>query len=85
IFTPINQYRVVMEVAPQYWQSPDGLNDIRVRTASGTTVPLAAFTKVVQTPAALSVNHQSQFAATTFSFNLAPGYVLSDAVRAIDE
>ncbi len=85
IFTPINQYRVVMEVAPQYWQTPEGLNDIRVKTASGTTVPLSAFTKVTETPAALSVNHQSQFAATTFSFNLAPGYALSDAVRAIDE
>jgi multidrug efflux pump len=83
IYAPRNQYHVVMEVAPQFWQRPETLRDIYLRTPGGAMVPLSAFAHYEPTTTALSVNHQGQFAATTLSFNLAPGVVLSDAVKAI--
>jgi multidrug efflux pump len=150
IYNPLNQYHVVMEVAPEFWQSPDTLRDIFVSTSGGavggvqgtnavagtttvgstgsgspaaagsaaaiaqdaarnqstnsltavgkggsstgsavttsaeTMVPLAAFTHYGPGNTPLSVNHQGMFAASTISFNLAPGKSLSDAVKAID-
>ncbi|MGY8626311.1 multidrug efflux RND transporter permease subunit [Chromobacterium violaceum] len=84
IYNPLNQYHVVLEVAPQYWQGPEGLRDIYLQTPGGSPTPLSAFASWQPTHAALSVNHQSQFAATTISFNLPPGYSLSDATQAID-
>ncbi|MBX9268507.1 multidrug efflux RND transporter permease subunit [Chromobacterium violaceum] len=84
IYNPLNQYHVVLEVAPQYWQGPEGLRDIYLQTPGGQPTPLSAFASWQPTHAALSVNHQSQFAATTISFNLPPGYSLSDATQAID-
>jgi multidrug efflux pump len=83
-FTPLNQYHVVMEVAPPFWQRPQTLHDIYVRTPSGTMAPLSAFTHYEDTSTALAVNHQSQFPSVTLSFNLAPGASLGDAVAAID-
>jgi multidrug efflux pump len=85
IYSPRNQYHVVMEVAPEFWQRPEALGNIYVGTSAGTTVPLSAFAHYETTTTTLSVNHQGQFPAITLSFNLAPGAVLSDAVRAIDE
>ena len=85
IYEPRNQYHVIIEVAPEYWQRPETLNNIYVSTATGAMVPLSAFARFEPTNTALSVNHQGQFAATTLSFNLAPGAVLSDAVAAIDD
>ncbi len=85
IYAQRNQYHVIMEVAPQYWQRPETLNDIYVRTPAGAMVPLAAFSHFEPTTTTLSVNHQGQFAAMTLSFNLAPDVVLSDAVKAIDD
>ena len=84
IYEPRNQYHVIMEVAPEYWQRPDTLKDIYVSSRSGTLVPLSAFSRFEPTNTALNVNHQGQFAANTLSFNLAPGAVLSDAVIAIN-
>ena len=84
MYTPLNQYHVVMEVAPRFWQSPETLDAIHVRSASGAEVPLAAFTHIAPTTTALAVNHQGQFPAVTFSFNLAPGVALGDAVSAIE-
>ncbi len=84
IYNPLNQYRVVMEAAPQYWQNPETLNDVFVINNVGETVPLSAFASYAMTNTPLSVNHQGQFAATTVSFNLPEGMVLSDAVRAVD-
>ncbi|HTH40778.1 MAG TPA: multidrug efflux RND transporter permease subunit [Rhodocyclaceae bacterium] len=88
IYNPLNQYRVVMEAAPEYWQSPEGLKDvyITVATTSGTssTVPLAAIARYEPTSTPLAVNHQGQFAASTISFNLPVGTSLSDATKAID-
>jgi multidrug efflux pump len=85
MYTSLNQYHVVMEVAPQYWQSPQFLRDIYVRSPAGEQVPLGAFSRYVSTTAPLAVNHQGLFPAITISFNLSPGIALGDAVDAIDE
>ena len=83
-YTLLNQYHVVLEVAPQYWQSPESLRDIMVPTSSGGLTPLATFTRYEPRFTTLAVNHQSQFPSTTISFNLAPGKSLSHAVAAIE-
>jgi multidrug efflux pump len=83
MYTPLNQYYVVMEVAPQYWQSPAGLNDVYISSPAGGIVPLSAVTHFEPKTAPLGVNHQGQFPSVTVSFNLAPGIALSDATRAI--
>ena len=82
IYNPLNQYHVIMEAAPRYWQSPDGLKDVYVVTR-GAQVPLSAFSKYVYTNTPLAVNHQGQFVASTISFNLPPGVSLSDATSAV--
>jgi multidrug efflux pump len=83
IYNPLNQYRVVMEAAPEYWQSPEVLKDVFVSNSSGAQVPLSAFATYGSTNTPLAVNHQGQFAASTISFNLPPGVSLSDATRAV--
>jgi multidrug efflux pump len=83
MYTSLNQYYVVMEVAPKYWQAPEGLNDVYIHAPNGGVVPLSAVTSLQTTTAALSVNHQGQFPAVTVSFNLAPGLALSDAAQTI--
>jgi multidrug efflux pump len=85
MFTQLNQYHVVMEVEPEFWQSPEGLKQIYVRAANGGVVPLSAFTHYEPTTAPLAVNHQGQFPSVTLSFNLAPGLALSDAVSRIHD
>jgi multidrug efflux pump len=85
MYTPLNQYYVVMEVAPQFWQTPAGLNDIYVQSVSGGEVPLGAITHYAPTTGALSVNHQGQFPSVTVSFNLAPGVALSQASAVINK
>jgi multidrug efflux pump len=84
MYTELNQYHVVMEVEPRYWQRPDTLRDIYVRSSTGAQVPLSAFTHFEPTSDTLQVNHQGQFPAVTLSFNLAPGVALGDAVRTIE-
>jgi multidrug efflux pump len=83
MYTPLNQYYVVMEVAPQFWQSPGTLKLIHVATPTGQQVPLSAVTRYEAATTPISVNHQGQFPAVTISFNLAPGVPLSSAVAAI--
>jgi multidrug efflux pump len=85
IYHPLNQYRVVMEAAPQYWQSPEILKEILVIAPGGVQVPLSAVAHYEITSTPLAVNHQGQFAASTISFNLPVGVSLSDATRAIDD
>ncbi|MGB8413518.1 MAG: efflux RND transporter permease subunit, partial [Candidatus Binatus sp.] len=85
MYTPLNQYHVVMEVAPQFWQNPDSLDLIYVRSNTGQLVKLGAFTHFAPEMTALAVNHQSQFPSVTISFNLAPGVALGDAVDAITQ
>jgi multidrug efflux pump len=84
MYTELNQYHVVMEVEPRYWQRPDTLRDIYVRSPTGAQVPLSAFARFEPTSDTLQVNHQGQFPAVTLSFNLAPGAALGDAVHAIE-
>jgi len=83
-YTPLNQYHVVMEVAPAFWQRPQTLQAIYVQAPNGAGVPLSTFTRYEPTSTALAVNHQSQFPSVTLSFNLAPGASLGDAVAAIE-
>jgi multidrug efflux pump len=85
IYNPLNQYHVVMEVAPRYWQSAESLKDIYVKTPAGAQVPLSAFSHYELTNTPLSVNNQGQFVAATISFNLKPGFSLSDATQAIND
>src|SRR6266704_2403531 len=83
IFTQLNQYRVVLEVAPPFQQNPDALKAIYVRSATGAQVPLSAFSRFEPALTPLAVSHQGQFPAVTLSFNLAPGFSLGEAVDAI--
>jgi multidrug efflux pump len=85
IFTQSNQYRVVMEVKPDFQQTPENLKHIFVQSSGGGSVPLSAFTRIENTQSPLTVNHQGQFPVVNVSFNLAPGASLGQAVRAVDE
>ncbi|MGA8644784.1 multidrug efflux RND transporter permease subunit [Candidatus Binatus sp.] len=85
MYTPLNQYHVVMEVAPQFWQNPDSLDHIQVRSSTGGLVKLSTFTHFGNDTTALAVNHTGQFPSVTISFNLAPGIALGDAVDAISQ
>jgi multidrug efflux pump len=85
MFTQLNQYRVVLESAPSFQRGPDNLKNLYVRSASGGSVPLGAFTNVQTSSAPLSINHQGQFPVVTISFNLAPDASLGQAVRAIEK
>jgi len=84
IFTQASQYRVVLEVKPEFRRGPSALNDIYVVSASGAQVPLSAVATVTEKPVSLAINHIGQFPASTISFNLAPGKSLGDAVKAIE-
>jgi multidrug efflux pump len=84
-FSQLNQYYVVMEVNPTFWQSPDALSQVYVSSATGSPVPLAAFSRMRPATAALTVNHSGVFPSVTISFNLAPGVALGDAVTAIHD
>jgi len=83
IFTQATQYRVVLEVKPEFRAGPDALKDIHVASSSGAQVPLSALTRVTTGTAPLAINHIGQFPAATISFNLAPGVSLGAAVDAI--
>src|SRR5689334_12886535 len=84
IYMPLNQYHVVMEAAPEYWQSAASLDNVYVSTPRGAQVPLSAFARYAPTNTPLGVNHQSQFVASTISFNLPEGVSLSTATGAVD-
>ena len=84
IYTSLNQYHVVMELEPQYWERPDALANIYVQSTTGQTVPLTAVTKFQMSTGPIQVNHQGLFPSVTVFFNLAPNVALGDAVTAID-
>jgi len=84
IFTQASQYRVVLEVKPEFRRGPSALNDIYVVSASGAQVPLSTVATVTEKPVSLAINHIGQFPASTISFNLAAGKSLGDAVKAIE-
>jgi len=84
IYTQLNQYYVVMEVAPEYWQSPDGLKNIYVQSGHG-NVPLDTVSTMQTNTTPLQVAHTGLFPSVTVSFNLAPGLALSDATRMVQQ
>ena len=83
IYTPSNDYQVLIELAPKYQQDDSALSRVYVRSSTGKLVPLDAFASVQRTAGPLTVNHQGQLPAVTLSFNVAPGSSLGDAVSAI--
>ena len=83
IFTQSSLYRVVLEVKPEYQRGPEALNDIYLVSLSGNQIPLSSIARISERATPLSVNHIDQFPAATISFNLAPGFSLGDAVKAI--
>ena len=85
LYTAMNQYYVVMEVAPPYWQRPATLNEIYVTSSTGKQVPLSVFSTFSSLNTLLSVNHQGQAPAATISFNLLPNYALGDAVNLVTD
>jgi multidrug efflux pump len=85
LYTSLNQYHVVLGVEAPFWQTPEGLNHIYVRSRQGELVPLAALASFQRRHTALSVNHQGQLPSVTISFNLPVGKAIGDAVKAIDQ
>ncbi len=85
IFTQLNQYRVILEVKPEFQQNADALGRIYVRSSSGDSIPLSSFTRMTNTLAPLAISHQGQFPAVTISFDTAPGVSLGEAVTAIEQ
>jgi multidrug efflux pump len=85
MYTPLNQYHVIMEVAPEFWQNPLFLRQVYVNSPAGQEVPLNAFTQYAPITAPLAVNHQSLSPSVTISFNLQPGIALGDAADAITD
>jgi multidrug efflux pump len=85
IYTPLNQYYVVLEVAPPYWQSPDGLKNIYLNTSGNGIVPLSTVTSAQASTTPLTINHTSSFPSVTVSFNLATNMSLSDATRMVTQ
>jgi multidrug efflux pump len=85
IYTPLNQYYVVLEVAPQFWQSPEGLKDIYLQTATGGSIPLLTVAKGHANTTPLAINHTGLFPSVTVSFNLASNVSLSNATQSINQ
>ena len=85
IYKGLNQYHVVMEVAPEFQENPEGLKSIYVASNTGKLVPLSSFAHYEHSNTALSVNHQGIFPAITISFNLAPGASLGPAVQHVEQ
>jgi multidrug efflux pump len=85
IYTQLNQYYVVLEVAPQYWRSPEGLKDIYFSTPTAGNIPLLSMATSQTTTTPLAINHTGLFPSVTVSFNLAPNVSLSDATLSINQ
>ncbi len=85
MFTQLNQYHVVLEVAREFRNNPSDLNNIYVHSSGGSQIPLSSFSHLEQSTTPLTINHQSQFPVNTISFNLPEGQSLGDAVKAINQ
>src|SRR5271165_5830863 len=85
IFTQLNQYHLILEVAPEFQTNPSRLQDIYLMSPGGGSVPLSAVTQTSQVTAPILISHMGQFPATTVSFNLSPNASLGAAVRAIQD
>jgi len=84
MYRQLNQYHVVMEVAPEFARSPEALENIYVRASNGTAVPLATFAHFGPSNTPLAVNHQGQYPSVTLSFNLAQNVSLGQATQVIE-
>ncbi|MFN3350131.1 efflux RND transporter permease subunit [Pseudorhodoplanes sp.] len=88
IYTPSNDYQVIMETMPRFQEDPAYLSKLRLKTASGQTVPIDAVASLVPTVGPLQVNHQGQQNAVTISYNVAPGFSIgqaNDAIRRVEQ
>ena len=85
MFTPSNQYRVILDVLPKLQTAPEALNDVYLNSSTGESVPLRTFSTITSQLGTLVVNRQNQFPVETLSFNLGSHAVLGDAIQAIDQ
>jgi HAE1 family hydrophobic/amphiphilic exporter-1 len=85
IYSPLNQYKVMLEVLPEYQQHADSLSKIYLRSSSGSLVPLDAVSKMTQDAGPMTIAHSGQLPSTTISFNLKPGFALGSAVEEVEE
>jgi HAE1 family hydrophobic/amphiphilic exporter-1 len=85
IYAPVAQYKVMLELLPEYQQHSDSVSELYVKSATGQLVPLEAITKLTRTAGPLTLNHTGQLPSVTISFNLKPGVALGDAVDQVDE
>lgn len=85
MYKSLNQYHVVMQLEPQYWQSPDSLRHLYIRGPEGTQIPLSEFYRHELKTSALTANHSGQFPSVTMSFNLTPGVSLGEVVPQIEQ
>lgn len=84
IYNPLNQYHVIMGLAPEYLQGPESLKDLYITAPNNTQIPFSTFSHYEMTNTALGVNHQGLYASTTITFNLQPGVSLGQATQAIE-
>ena len=84
IYTPSNEYWVILELAPEYQDSPEALSLLYIRSGSGTLVPLSSVAHISRGVSPLTIAHQGQLPAVTISFNLRPGVSLSQAIEQVD-
>ncbi|HEV8198326.1 MAG TPA: efflux RND transporter permease subunit [Gemmatimonadales bacterium] len=85
IYTPTNEYWVIMELLPEFQADPAALDLLYIRSQNGSLVPLSTVTKIQRTAGPLTVSHTGQLPSVTLSFNLRPGAALGDAVTGIDD
>jgi len=85
IYAPDNQYKVIMELEPQYQKNRDTLNMLYINSSNGRPVPLYAVAELSENLGPQTINHQGQFPAVTLSFNIKPGTALSTAVEKVEE
>src|SRR3954447_9790405 len=84
IYTPANQYSVILELLQQYQRSPDALSKVYLRSSNGGLVPLDAVTRQKRQTGPLQINHFGQLPAVTIGFNLRPGFSLGESATAVD-
>ncbi len=85
IYTPDNEYKVILEVEPEYYRSPNLLPLLYLRSSSGKLIPLTAIAKIERSVAPLQINHLGQMASATISFNLKPGVSIGDVLPAVQK
>src|SRR4029079_14371573 len=85
IYAPTSQYKVMLELLPQYLQHPDSISLLYLKSSQGSLVPLSAVTKVGRDAGPLTINHSGQLPSVTISFNLKPGYALGEAVQEVKD